>query len=113
MSYRALHLWVERNLGKPDKCEHCCKSGLSGHQIHWANKSQEYKRELTDWLRLCVVCHKRYDGGKGITDLNIFVCGHPKIPSNTIILKSKYKACHDCLKTARRKWYHNNKELAV
>jgi len=57
----ALHLWVVRRLGKPDTCEHCGKSGLKGAQIHWANKSHEYKRELSDWLRLCVSCHRHYD----------------------------------------------------
>lgn len=29
---------------------------------HWANKSHKYKRELTDWISLCVKCHKKYDG---------------------------------------------------
>ena len=61
VGYRGLHRWVNKELGKPDTCEHCGTNGLSGHQIHWANKSGEYKRELTDWLRLCVKCHKEYD----------------------------------------------------
>ena len=59
--YRALHSWVQENLGTPDTCEHCNKSGLKGHKIHWANKSREYKLDLNDWLRLCVPCHKSYD----------------------------------------------------
>ena len=61
VSYGSLHDWVKRHLGKPDTCEHCGKNGLSGKKIHWANKSHEYKRDLTDWLRLCVSCHKAYD----------------------------------------------------
>mgnify|MGYP001597955721 CR=1 FL=1 len=59
--YRSKHIWVETRYGKPDTCEYCGKYGLKGHQIHWANKSREYKRELTDWLRLCAKCHKAYD----------------------------------------------------
>lgn len=65
VGYYALHSWVERNLGQPDTCEHCGKSGLKGRQIHWANKSQEYRRNVSDWLRLCAKCHKTYDNKKG------------------------------------------------
>lgn len=60
-SYRSLHQWIERHLGKPDTCEHCKRSNLSGHLVHWANKSGKYKRDFSDWLRLCVKCHKQYD----------------------------------------------------
>jgi len=63
VGYRGLHYWVERKLGKPDICEYCGKSGLKGHQIHWANKSDEYKRILTDWFRLCPKCHGAYKRG--------------------------------------------------
>ena len=59
--YRSLHRWVEKHLGHPDTCKHCGRSNLSGHLIHWANKSHKYKRDLEDWLRLCVKCHKKYD----------------------------------------------------
>lgn len=63
VGYRALHRWVEKKLGKPDKCERCPREGLSGHAIHWANKSGEYQRELSDWMRLCALCHKQNDKG--------------------------------------------------
>lgn len=59
--YIALHEWVIRKLGQPNTCEHCEKTGLFGHQIVWANKDHTYKRNLTDWLRLCAKCHKQYD----------------------------------------------------
>lgn len=57
VGYRALHYWIERQLGKPKICEHCGKSG----RLHWANKSQKYLRDASDWLRLCPKCHKKYD----------------------------------------------------
>ena len=62
--YRNIHIWIENHYGKPDTCEFCGKSGLSGHQIHWANISGEYKREITDWIRLCTKCHGAFDTGK-------------------------------------------------
>lgn len=60
-SYRAGHYWIERQLGKPKRCEYCGKDGLIGHQIHWANISGEYKRIISDWKRLCAKCHKNMD----------------------------------------------------
>jgi len=61
VSYGSLHSWIKRNLGTPTKCEHCGQDGLTGKKIHWANKSGQYKRDLSDWLRLCVSCHREYD----------------------------------------------------
>jgi hypothetical protein len=57
-----LHNWVQRVLGKPNKCEHCLKTGFGIHQIDWANKSHKYLREKSDWIRLCRKCHMKYDG---------------------------------------------------
>ena len=61
VGYSALHSWVKRNLGKPTKCEHCRKDGLTGKKIHWANIDHQYKRNLDDWIRLCCKCHIKYD----------------------------------------------------
>lgn len=65
----ALHTWVKRQLGNPLKCKHCgvlgkAKKRIDGSTrwtIEWANKSQEYKRDILDWLPLCVSCHRKYD----------------------------------------------------
>lgn len=62
--YRAIHIWVETRLGKPDTCEDCGKTGLKGHQIHWANLNHQYRRNLVDWVRLCAQCHASYDKKK-------------------------------------------------
>ena len=61
ITYWGIHAWVNRELGKIDTCQFCGKSGLKAQQINWANKSGFYKREKTDWLRLCVKCHRHYD----------------------------------------------------
>lgn len=60
VGYGALHDWVRRYKGKPLTCEHCGKS-YKERKLHWANKSHTYKRDLTDWLSLCVPCHSKYD----------------------------------------------------
>jgi hypothetical protein len=61
VGYRALHNWVARHLGKPQRCDHCGNNQQRHRQYHWANKSKKYKRELVDWLRLCASCHKKFD----------------------------------------------------
>lgn len=61
VSYRNLHRWVERYSGKPSRCEHCGSYNLMGRKIHWANISGRYLRNLNDWIRLCVKCHKAFD----------------------------------------------------
>jgi endogenous inhibitor of DNA gyrase (YacG/DUF329 family) len=61
VGYRGLHSWIRKKLGRPDTCEHCGKIGLTGHKINWANRSGKYLRDTSDWLRLCVKCHREYD----------------------------------------------------
>lgn len=63
VGYKALHLWVSRWRGKPKICEQCGKIEENTYRIHWANKSHLYKRDLSDWIRLCSFCHKKFDKG--------------------------------------------------
>lgn len=56
--YRAAHKWVERRLGKPEGCSHCGTKEPRKYQ--WANLSGEYKKDLSDWIRLCIPCHTKY-----------------------------------------------------
>lgn len=56
--YATVHQWVYRHKEDPKKCEHC---GASDKKLQWANKSHEYKRDLDDWLRLCISCHRKHD----------------------------------------------------
>lgn len=58
VGYSGLHYWVNLKLGKPSRCEHCNKTK---GKFEWANKSHTYKRLLSDWIRLCVSCHQKYD----------------------------------------------------
>lgn len=57
--YKHLHYWVGKKLGKPMKCEKCGKENMK--RYHWANISGKYKKELSDWMRLCVSCHFQMD----------------------------------------------------
>jgi hypothetical protein len=55
-----IHKWVRKHFGKPNKCEHC--GGIfEGKKIQWASKKHKYIRIRSEWLRLCVRCHIKYD----------------------------------------------------
>lgn len=60
-SYSAAHKWMTNNFGKPDKCFNC---NGDKPRVEWANISREYKRDITDWLKLCSSCHKYFDVNK-------------------------------------------------
>ena len=64
VKYFGLHMWVAKELGKPKYCAYCRNEKLNHRQYHWANISHAYKRELSDWIRLCAKCHKAYDMGR-------------------------------------------------
>ncbi len=59
VGYQGVHQWVTRVLGKPNYCEHC-KSTKKGY-YEWSNISNKYKRDVTDWQRLCARCHYDFD----------------------------------------------------
>ncbi len=61
VSYRGLHLWILRQLGQPQECWECGTKEY--HRYEWANVNKLYGRNISDWVRLCVSCHRRYDSG--------------------------------------------------
>jgi len=60
VGYQGVHKWITVTLGKQNRCSFCGTTEI--RKYHWANISKEYKREITDWVRLCVPCHRKYDG---------------------------------------------------
>ena len=64
--YSAKHKWINRNYGSPRYCEFCKRSNLNKRQYNWANIDHKYKRVETDWIRLCVSCHRFHDIKKGL-----------------------------------------------
>lgn len=68
-SYVAIHMWVRRHKGVPSKCEHCAKKSNQPRVIQWANIDHKYKRDLDEWISLCVSCHKKYDIENGLINV--------------------------------------------
>lgn len=66
VGYRNIHAWVQRQLGKANKCSKNLSHKAT--TFHWANVSGDYKRDLSDWRELCPKCnfsdgvkmHQRY-----------------------------------------------------
>lgn len=58
VGYIGLHHRVRKSLGKPLICQFC---GVTDVPIEWANKSHKYFLTLSDWISLCVPCHRKYD----------------------------------------------------
>lgn len=58
VSYGGLHYWITRKLGKPAECMYC---GEDQRRLHWASISHKAKRDVDDYISLCVKCHSAYD----------------------------------------------------
>lgn len=57
--YSAIHKWVIVRLGKPLRCDIC---GINNKKSYdWASLSHKYLRDLSDWIRVCRRCHRKYD----------------------------------------------------
>lgn len=62
VGYDGIHDWIRKYGNTIQRCE-ICKTEEK-RRYEWANISHEYKRDFSDWIRLCVPCHSAYDRGK-------------------------------------------------
>ena len=53
------HRWIKKQLGTPSKCQIC--DTIKARVYQWANISNKYERDIKDWARLCVSCHRKFD----------------------------------------------------
>ena len=60
--YKALHLRVAAQRGKPQQCQRCQRSDL-GTRYEWANLTGNYT-DINDYQRMCVTCHRRFDAAR-------------------------------------------------
>jgi hypothetical protein len=59
IGYAGIHDWIEKEKGKPSKCDIC--ETTEAKKFEWCNKNHKYKRNLSDWFRACTRCHRRHD----------------------------------------------------
>jgi hypothetical protein len=77
ISYSTKHKFLKKTFGNPARCE-CC--GILGEKnkgnkwsIQWAKKTENYTRNIEDYLGLCTKCHSNFDGKT--KHLDDFSCG--------------------------------------
>lgn len=103
--YRLVHYWVERMLGKPSLCTEC--GTTEAPVFDWANLSGEYKRELSDWKRLCRSCHTYMDRTR-----RWCIHGHEMVGRNIWVHKTGQRVCRIC-KNEYNRAYRLRKKMAV
>jgi predicted Fe-S protein YdhL (DUF1289 family) len=58
--YFAIHAWVGRVKGKPEKCIDCGRTRKET-RMEWSNIDHQYRRNVNDYVPRCSKCHKKYD----------------------------------------------------
>lgn len=104
--YRTLHHWVQKQLGKPNECENC--STTIAKRFHWANLSGDYLQNVSDWARLCVLCHmlidNRHNNGSALRG-EYCKRGH-KVSEVGLYYQQRehavYSECRGCIRFVRR-----------
>ena len=62
--YQSIHKWVRRFKGLPKACSKCgLKRERQGRawNVEWANIDHKYRRNLNDYIALCIPHHKEHD----------------------------------------------------
>lgn len=63
ISYGSIHDWIQYHKGKPSRCLHSGYSDIPcSEKLEWASKSHKAKRDLDDYIPLCVRHHRLFDG---------------------------------------------------
>lgn len=60
--YKAMHLRVAKERGKPSWCSQCERTD-DEVRYEWANLSGRYE-DVQDYARMCVPCHRRFDAAR-------------------------------------------------
>ena len=86
--YVAIHMWLKKYYGKPDRCEN--DPTHKAKRFEWANTTGTYTRNIKDYQQLCPSCHRRMDWG------NFCKAGHEFTEESTRWHKEGYRICKIC-----------------
>lgn len=101
-----VHQWARKQFGKPSRCETC--GTTEAKQFDWANLSGEYRKERSDWKRLCKTCHVKLDHNYGfckrysheLTEDNVYIAPKTGVRECLTCRKLRSKSARS-LSTAR------------
>ena len=103
--YSAAHKWIVRHAGSPQSCSNCHDNNKE-RRYHWANLSGLYKREESDWVRLCVPCHYSLDRGGELQsrEANTCIRNHEMTKDNTYRSPKGTSECRTCRRDRHAKY---------
>ena len=58
--YHTIHVYLNRHYPKKKKCEMCGITGQNRYELALI-KGRTYSRKISDYMELCVSCHRKYD----------------------------------------------------
>lgn len=68
--YSSIREWINKKLGKPDKCYVCSIADIG--RLIWVDITKSNSRNLTNYISICRSCHRRFfnitSSGKGKKD---------------------------------------------
>lgn len=66
-SYNSKHRWIQNHWQKTNVCENCGEEKHPNpntrlkYATQWHNISKTYHRERSDWMEVCISCHRKLD----------------------------------------------------
>ena len=97
--YTAIHNWIIKNYGNAPFCSFDITH--KGKRFDWANISGEYKRDINDYIPLCVPCHRKFDFTEQYR-MNLRKCRVNKKKVKCLTLKGQFIKEYESLADAGR-----------
>jgi len=70
-NWNKVHLWIKSRYGKADKCVFCNKKSK---KYEWSlKKGKKYAKDINNFQKLCVACHRNYDNTMPKAKQKLFV----------------------------------------
>ncbi len=66
-NYNSKHKWIQKHWTKTGKCEDCGRTPIPNPLkrlkvgTYWHNPTKTYRRERSEWMEVCAVCHYKLD----------------------------------------------------
>lgn len=96
VKYVSMHMYIHYHYGKADCCESDMCISDNPKNFEWANLSGTYNRDIKDWKKLCIPCHKKMDWLRRYG--NKCRKGHSRTEENIYKEPNGYIRCRVCRK---------------
>ena len=104
VGYFSKHTWIYLHYGKANRCEF--NFNHINKKYNWCNISGKYKRDVNDYIQLCISCHRFMDKGNFCSKGHKFTKG-----GNTYIRKNGWRVCKICQKIRHKNYLKKKREV--